>query len=195
MSGLVVRTYSVHVKALYANVESNTRSFTVGVATPPFTINQGTMHLNGYAIVAAGWARNGQDYPGNAQTRTPTGGQPPYTYSSRNTAVASVTSNGKVTGNTNGSTTIDVLDSLGSSVSYSVTVSNVWHLRVRNAETDYNGAIAWRNSLPGAVPMGASALTHMSTVYGTVQNFPLTQYGYWCGLEGGCGGFLPEGIM
>jgi hypothetical protein len=195
MSGLTTRTYSVHVKALYANVESNTRTFTVGAATPPLTINQTNMHLNGYAIVAQGWVRNAQDYPGNAQTRTPTGGVLPYTYSSRNSGIASVTQAGKVTGNRNGSTTIDVRDNLGSTVSYNVSVSNVWHLRVRNAESDYNGAIAWRNSLPGAIAMGASALSHMSTVYGTVQSFPLNQYGYWCCLEGGCGGFLPEGIM
>jgi len=195
-TGLTPRTYTVSVKALYANVESNTRTFTVGVATLPLVINQATMNLNGYAIVAAGWTRNGQNYPGNAQTRTPTGGVLPYTYSSRNPALASVTQGGTVTGNQNGNTTIDVRDDAGSTVSYSVSVSNVWNLRERRSMSNHHGSILWRNSLPGAVGMSAGALNHMQTVYGPSSGFPFPPNdGHWCCLDGGCSGFLPEGIM
>jgi len=188
-TGLTQRTYSVSVKALYANVESATQTFTVGAATQPLVIDQSTMHLNGYAIVAAGWVRNGQDYPGNAQTRTPSGGQLPYRYSSRNDAVASVNSAGKVTGNSNGSTTIDVQDNLGSTVSYSVSVSNVWHLRERRSMSNHHCSILWRNSMPGAVGVGYNLLQHMQTVYGPIAGFPFPAGAvYWCCLEGGCGG-------
>lgn len=192
-TGLTPRTYTVSVKALYANVESATQTFTVGAATQPLVIDQSTMHLNGYAIVAAGWVRNGQDYPGNAQTRTPSGGQSPYTYTSRNAGVASVNSVGKVTGNSNGSTTIDVRDNLGSTVSYNVSVSNVWHLRERRTDSNHYGSILWRNSMPGAVGVSANLMQHMQTVYGPIAGFPFPAGAiYWCCLEGGCGGFLPE---
>jgi uncharacterized protein YjdB len=56
-------------------------------------------------------------------TRTPTGGHPPYTYTSSNTAVATVDAHGLVTSHAIGSTTITVRDTRESSGSYIVTVS------------------------------------------------------------------------
>ena len=157
------------------------------IKAPALSIDVTPMILSGRAIVAAGWPRNGQDYPGNAQARLATGGLSPLKYSSRNPAVAVVVgTNGKVTGMRNGSTYIDVTDAAGSVVSYEVRVSNVWQLRENRAWMTWHQAVAWRKSLPGAVGIYfADGISFLRTVHG----WPLpVQYDsfYWLGVEEGC---------
>ncbi|WP_352289490.1 hypothetical protein, partial [Psychrobacter sp. GW64-MNA-CIBAN-0177] len=66
-----------------------TTSYTA--AYPALYINTATMTLSGTAYIVAGWPKRAE-YPGNTQTRAATGGRPPYTYTSQNPSVATVTS-------------------------------------------------------------------------------------------------------
>jgi uncharacterized protein YjdB len=60
---------------------------------------------------------------GEKYTRTPTGGHPPYTYSSSNPVIATVNANGTVTAIAVGTTTITARDTRNASGSYVVTVA------------------------------------------------------------------------
>ncbi|MGY2195768.1 hypothetical protein [Pseudomonas pergaminensis] len=156
---------------------------------PQLTIDSTRMILNGYAIVAPNWPRNGQDYVGNAQTRTAIGGKKPYTHTSESSAVAIVeASTGKVTGMSNGTTRIKVSDDSGQTVSYEVTVSNVWQLILHPGPIQYGSAIAWRNGIAGAVGMGYyNGVDLMEKVYGPASQFPVPHdSAYWTCLESGC---------
>ncbi len=161
-----------------------TTTYTVAQA---LQIDPSVMNLNGFAIIAF-WGRPAGDYQGNNQTRVATGGRAPYTYTSRNPAVASVTAAGKVTGIANGSTAIDVRDQGGHVVSYTVNVSNVYYLRQNASSLDYNGAINWRNSLPGGRAMSwYGGIDEMMKAYGPVTTWPIPGDGiYWLCLETGC---------
>ena len=150
-------------------------------------IDQSVMNLNGYAVIAFNWPRNGQDYPGNAQIRTASGGRGPYIYTSRNASIASVSTTGKVTGYGNGSTVIDVRDQGGHTVSYSVNVSNVWRVRENASSLSSAEALNWRRSLPGAVGLGwTNGIAHMAIVYGPAAQFPVPYDAYyWVCLDNG----------
>lgn len=152
-----------------------------------FQIDRSDMDLKGFAIIAFNWPRNGQDYPGNAATRVPTGGQPPYTYVSRNSAIAQVTSTGKVTGYSNGVTTIDVRDNAGHWLSYNVYVSNVWAVREYPHSISSADAYNWRRSLPGAIGLDwPNGLEHMQKVYGPSSQFPVPYDAfYWVCIDNG----------
>lgn len=159
---------------------------------PLLTIDPTPMILNGYAIVAPNWPRNGQDYVGNAQTRTAIGGKKPYTYTAENSAVAIVeTSTGKVTGMGNGTTRIKVTDDTGQTASFQVTVSNVWQLIIHPGPIQYGTAIAWKNGIAGAVGMGYyNGVDLMERVYGPASQFPVPHdSAYWTCLESGCDSF------
>ncbi|ROM53855.1 hypothetical protein BK651_13095 [Pseudomonas rhodesiae] len=152
-----------------------------------FQIDRSDMDLNGYAIIAF-WGPPAGDYAGNNGTRVATGGKPPYTYTSRHPAIASVSSAGKVKGLSNGVTTIDVRDQAGNWLSYNVYVSNVYLLRQNASSLKYDEAIAWRNSLPGGSPMSYyGGIEEMMKAYGPVPTWPLPRDGiYWLCLEDGC---------
>ncbi|MFC6301795.1 YncE family protein, partial [Pseudomonas spelaei] len=151
-------------------------------------IDQSVMNLNGRAITVPArwnWIRSG-DYSGNAQTRTVTGGVPPYTYSSRSTEVSVTATGGKVTGMSNGSTFIDVKDSAGNVVSYPVVVSNVWQLREYDSGLNWAQAVAWRKTLPGSQGIYfADGIRLMGDAYGWPIPVPPDAY-YWLCVEEGC---------
>lgn len=155
----------------------------------PLSIDTSTMILNGRAIIAPGWPRNGQEYVGNAQKRSAQGGSPPYTYTSRNSNIVQVTSDsGDVRGMTNGTTYIDVMDKSGKTVSFRVDVSNVWQLLLHPGLLGYPGAIAWRNSVAGAIGVPYyDGVDLMEKVYGPASQFPVPfDSAYWTCLEGSC---------
>ncbi|MCU1737165.1 MULTISPECIES: Ig-like domain-containing protein [unclassified Pseudomonas] len=79
----------------------------------------------------AGWPRL-RDSVGNAATRLPSGGPPPYRYVSSAPAVVSVNAAGKVVGERTGSATITVYDVSNTSVSYPVLVGNVFLLGIQS---------------------------------------------------------------
>ncbi|MFY1667505.1 Ig-like domain-containing protein [Pseudomonas sp. Pseu.R1] len=64
---------------------------------------------------------------GTTVKRTPSGGRPPYTYTSSNPAVAVVDKDGLTSVRGNGSTTITVTDASGENKGYTVAVSGVIH--------------------------------------------------------------------
>jgi hypothetical protein len=155
---------------------------------PPLSIDQTAMNLNGRAITVPAswnWIRKG-DYQGNHQTRVAIGGRPPYTYTSRNPAVASVASTGKVIGVANGSTVIDVRDSLNHSVGYVVNVSNVWQLRENQNSLNWGQAVDWRKSLAGAQGIYFdNGIRLMGDAYGWPIPVPADAH-YWLCVEEGC---------
>lgn len=98
------------------------------LVNPPLMVDQRPLLLNGISVKMPGWTRTGADSINNTAVRAATGGQAPYTYSSSNPAVASVTATGRVVGERNGSATITIADARGARVSYQVQVSNVYTL-------------------------------------------------------------------
>jgi hypothetical protein len=126
VSGLSVAAHNFKAKALYGTgVESATRTFTV---VTRLTIDTTQMTLSGFSVKMPSWPKTGADSIGNTQTRVPTGGVPPYRYSSSNIQVATVDSSGKVTGERNGTATITVTDNTGATASYNVVTGNIWEI-------------------------------------------------------------------
>lgn len=123
-----------------SNVEADAlvfpeRVYTVKAALE-MTIDNSLMRLYAVKLLQNyGWGS--KEVPGNVETRQPTGGTAPYTYQSDDPALASVDSNGKVTGLKNGTTTIRVSDQSGSKVAFAVDVRNVF--RVIKGTATYPG--------------------------------------------------------
>ncbi|XXE30482.1 Ig-like domain-containing protein [Pseudomonas sp. R4-83] len=170
------------------------------------TIDNSLMRLYAVKLLQNyGWGS--KEVPGNVETRQPTGGTAPYTYQSDDPAVASVDSNGKVTGLKNGATTIRVSDQSGSTVSFAVDVRNVF--RVIRGTATYSGnpqgdleAQQWVYSQGGvALPLYLeSFLANFINVYADVFEGtpitlprgkccvmsaipPLAYYGSWMGMH------------
>ncbi|MBC3270166.1 Ig-like domain-containing protein [Pseudomonas sp. SWRI81] len=97
-------------------------------------VDTSLLTLNGI-MVRSNYCRNftGVDAIGNSAVRQPSGGIPPYRYTSSNTRIAAVDAQGKVTGMGNGSATIRITDQSNAQVSYSVAISNVYDLLVGHA--------------------------------------------------------------
>ena len=159
-----------------------TTSYTA--AYPALYINTATMTLSGTAYIVAGWPKRAE-YPGNTQTRAATGGRPPYTYTSQNPSVATVTSTGFVSGMRNGSTNIVVTDRANNQVSYTVSVSNVWQVREDRRGMDWGTAVNWRKSLPGAIGHYGDAIRFMGNAYGWPLPVPYDSW-YWVCTEPQC---------
>ncbi|MGY2252284.1 hypothetical protein [Pseudomonas reactans] len=129
--GLLQRTYSFRVRALYANLESGTRSFTVNRAVP-FSFNTATVVRNQRLYLWRDLTTNPAYRPrNNADTfqHRASGGREPYTYTSSNTACAVVDGNGVVVIRNNGTARITCRDADGTSLGYNVQVSNVVFFR------------------------------------------------------------------
>lgn len=105
------------------------RTYTVSVVKA-LEIDTTPMVLDGFSLqpIAGLIINQNYDYPDNTAIRHPSGGTPPYIYTSSQTNIATVDSNGKVIGKSNGQTTIIVTDAAQSTVSYTVQVSNVFRL-------------------------------------------------------------------
>ena len=176
---LAVKTYAVKVKALYGSGEESA-VWTLTVGEAPLSIAPGTMLLDGIAIKVS-WPRTGREAVGNSAIRTASGGSLPYTYFSTNSAVASVSPQGLVVGNANGTAIIQVEDQKGASVNYNVVVSNVYQLFANELLLNYAEAVNWMNSL-GGTPVGYDALAAMKVVYIS----PYTPSYYWLCTIGGC---------
>lgn len=131
---------------------------------PELIVTPEQMVLDGTAI-KANWPRSGGDAKGNTETRAASGGQPPYTYSSSKPSVATVNASGKVVGEGNGSATITIRDSRGTSVAYTVVVSNIWSAVHNNSPMSAYQAVAWKNTVPGGRAIGADDVAAMKAVY------------------------------
>jgi hypothetical protein len=127
--GLGLGEHRIVAKALYGDKpESNVRTFTVKVATPPLVIDTTPVTLGGkfYGLPAYP-GHDPAHWPANTTiTRVPSSGVAPYTYTSSDPLVASVNSGGFVNVATKkGTVTITVRDGAGQTASYSVSVTNV----------------------------------------------------------------------
>lgn len=152
---------------------------------PDLSISPSEMRLNGLAVKRNGWPTTGQDAPGNAQTRTPTGGVPPYRYESSKSSVATVNAAGKVVGEGNGRATITVTDSRGAAVSYPVVVSNVFSLEIKDPPVSFPNVIAWVRGLGGKAVLHTH-LDVLRKVY--VFPYPMPSFGasVWLPDAPGC---------
>ena len=131
------------------------------------TIVATQLNLNGIAVKFLPWTSNGQDYLNNTATRTATGGSPPYTYQSSNTAAVSVhLTTGKVIGNRNGTSEITVTDNNGNTASYITVVSNVFTLLQNLENLTATQAIAWRKTDPSAIAVENAHFLAMERIYG-----------------------------
>ncbi len=103
------------------------RSYTVSVANA-LEIDMTPMVLDGFSLqpIPGLSINQNYDYPDNTAIRHASGGTPPYSYTSSRTNIATVDSNGKVVGKSNGQTTIVVTDATRSTVTYTVQVSNAF---------------------------------------------------------------------
>lgn len=111
----------------------------------------------------------------NSITRTAFGGRPPYTYTSSNTAVAMVSSTGKVTPRANGAAIISVKDSAGQRAEYQVTMTNVLQVR-------YAGNMPYQPALNDLASRGERMPTsgdigNMQLVFGS--RWPYVADFYW----------------
>ncbi|MDQ0740861.1 hypothetical protein [Pseudomonas sp. W4I3] len=149
-SNLAQRTYSFKVRALYDNLESTTRSFTVD-RTVPFSFNTTTVVRDQRLYLWAGLGTNPAFRPQhNLDTfqHRASGGREPYTYASSNPACAVVDSTGAVVIRNNGSTRITCRDAQGTTLGYDVQVRNVAFFR------DYGGGGGYKECLKQAASRG-----------------------------------------
>ncbi|MFJ2486568.1 C-type lectin domain-containing protein [Pseudomonas sp. NPDC087639] len=131
-------------------------------------------------------------------TQTATGGRSPYTYTSTNAAVATVTrEGGTVTCKTNGSTTINIVDENGAQASYVLTVSGIRTL-LRNDSTwrtwpeaqSYcqarGGRLATLNEMRAFFDLYARQQTDVAALLGwpIIQGHDSALFGVWLG-DGG----------
>jgi len=122
----------------------------LSVTRPPLAIDQSLMSLDGIKLMQDyGWAT--KEVVGNVEVREASGGVPPYRYASSDDAIASVTSNGKVEGLKNGTATLSVTDDTGTTLRYSVLVSNLYKIQVDNRPLLISEAMNWIRSVGGEV--------------------------------------------
>lgn len=107
------------------------------------------MILQGFSVKIPQWPKTGEDSIGNTAVRTPIGGVPPYTYLSSEPLTASVTPQGKVTGLKSGVSTIYVVDQEGTTLTYLVSVTNVYRLQINDQLLTSPESVSWMNSMQG----------------------------------------------
>ncbi|WP_157123234.1 hypothetical protein [Pandoraea vervacti] len=153
--------------------------------TPEFVISPSQMTLNGMAVKNPDWPQYA-DATGNTQTRSASGGVPPYSYTSSRPTVASVNANGKVVGEGNGSATITVQDSVGNKGSFPVVVSNVYGVAWNNTVgLTIAQAYAWRDSIGGrGIAYAEAAVINQTLVVGNWQG---GSYPHWGCTPSNCG--------
>lgn len=181
--GLTVARHSLTAKAMDAS-GGTSKAWEFNVIDE-MVIDRQPMILNGLSVKMPEWPTTGNDSIGNTQVRQPTKGLPPYSYASSDSTVASVSSDGKVTGNKNGSAFIVVLDSGGQSATYNVSVSNVYRLRINEQPMTALRAVEWRESLQDATYCFDAAIYDMQRVYG--HTLPIPTNIWQCFYrDGGC---------
>ncbi|MDT8905910.1 MULTISPECIES: hypothetical protein [Pseudomonas] len=127
---------------------------TYRVTAEPLIVDPTPMRLDGIKFFQSyGLAQ--REVPNNTGTRTPTGGVPPYSYTSLNPQTASVSDVGKVAGLRNGVTTVVIKDSAGAEVHYEVVVENIVRLLRREGPTTAADVHAWARQIGWNLPKAA----------------------------------------
>jgi hypothetical protein len=120
-----VGTHSITARALYgSNPVSNVWSFEVKSPVPPLSFGQDVaLSLTTYHVARG---RPPTNPPAHATyTRTATGGEPGYSYSSSNANVAVIDQNGRVVPVGNGQAVMTATDSKGRTATHTVTISGI----------------------------------------------------------------------
>ncbi|MBV4459722.1 Ig-like domain-containing protein [Pseudomonas sp. COR58] len=118
--------HSITAKAVSTGQVSNARSFTV---VSPLSFNTSPVTLSGKIYLLPAYPNLLPAFgPGTSVRHQASNGQPPYTYTSSNQAVAVVDSTGLVTVRGRGTASITAKDATNQSLSYSVSVSGVIHV-------------------------------------------------------------------
>ncbi|MHC8394999.1 Ig-like domain-containing protein [Pseudomonas sp. LB3P93] len=142
---------------------SNGLEFVVGQALE-LILDPSAMVLDGFNISIAGtgldWVLTGNDPDGTADTRVPTGGNPPFTYRSSHPNIASVDSNGRVRSEGNGSATIYVSDQ-HQTKSYQVTTSNVITYLYNPTGMHHRAYLDWVTRVSGSFLDHSKIQTHI----------------------------------
>lgn len=142
------------------------------------SVDNSLLTLDGISV-RVNWPRSGADSIGNTAVRQAKGGHPNYTYTSNNQAVANVDPlSGKVTGNKNGTATISIKDDKNNTVSYPVTVRNVFNLITNDNFVTADKAVQWRQSLSNGTIISQAALLDMHRTY--INPLPTRQHYWYC---------------
>ncbi|MGY1953281.1 Ig-like domain-containing protein [Pseudomonas pergaminensis] len=142
------------------------------------SVDNSLLTLDGISV-RVNWPRSGADSIGNTAVRQAKGGHPNYTYTSNNQAVANVDPlSGKVTGNKNGTATISIKDDKNNTVSYPVTVRNVFNLITNDNFVTADKAVQWRQSLSNGTIISQAALLDMRRTY--INPLPTRQHYWYC---------------
>ncbi|WP_263974319.1 hypothetical protein [Pseudomonas lactucae] len=153
-SNLAQRRYSFKVRALYDDLESTTRSFTVD-RTVPFNFHTSTVVRNQRLYLWRDLNTNPAYRPHSSVDTfqyQASGGRQPYTYTSSNTACAVVDANGVVVIRNNGSAYISCRDAVGTTLSYLVQVSNVVFFRDYGTGGGYKACLFQAYQRGGRLP-------------------------------------------
>jgi hypothetical protein len=130
-----------HSSPVYSNVRTLTVLHDFIVDTSPLNLSGSNYIVD---ITAFGWTRTDDDPDGTAATRTASGGLSPYTYTTSNPAVASVTPQGRIRSEGNGTATITVRDASAQTKTFNVTASNVRTIiKSPTIIIGYASALAW----------------------------------------------------
>ncbi|SEN69533.1 Ig-like domain (group 2), partial [Pseudomonas sp. ok272] len=147
-------SHSLTAKALYGSQQSSAPYAVTVITTPELIIDQEPMVLDGIKLIQNdGWLT--KEVAGNVKSRTPTGGQGPFTYESSRPDIASVDGNGKVSGLKQGQAQITVKDALQNSATYSVTVSNVYRMLRNWVYREFTGHVSWIEASGGITATAA----------------------------------------
>lgn len=151
LTGLDAKAYSLKAKALYGSgQESAVKGFTVA---SPITIDPTQMVLSTWTFLSSTGAVPPNPYEGAYGYRQPTGGVPPYQYSSSAPNIAHVDVNtGKVTSFGNGAAIIYAVDKNGEHASYPVAVSNVFVAFGTGINGTYKQCSAAASAQGGRIP-------------------------------------------
>ncbi|NTZ98278.1 Ig-like domain repeat protein [Pseudomonas koreensis] len=157
VTGLSVAAHSFTAIALYGSGQVSA-AWTLNVVEA-ITIVASPMVLAGPHLVPGPapytprWDRTAYIPPGATGTRVATGGVPPYTYTSADNDICTVNSNtGAVVSVRNGTTNIVVTDTTGARVQYPVQCSGVYELLHGQTGMDYDAAVTFISTIPGARP-------------------------------------------
>jgi hypothetical protein len=182
VTGLVEGTHSFIVKSLYGNgLESSPWSLT---RRAPLEVADPNVSLRGTQIISAPvpynpqFSRTKYVIPGTTDVRIPTGGKPPYTYTSSNPNIVTVEQTGVMSSTGNGRATITIRDSVGDSVVIQVQCENVYQLLAGNLLYTFSAYEEWLTGTD-CVPPGASR--YFNAIQFAYEGFPADAFPsvYW----------------
>ncbi|WP_460098061.1 hypothetical protein [Pseudomonas sp. H3_C08] len=146
VSNLKEEKHSFTAQALYGEgqISEPARTLTVIseliVDTSPLNLNQLNYSID---MIAAGWLRTGNDPAGTSETRTVSGGLPPYSFTTNAPQIASVDGDGCIRSEGNGEAVITVSDALGQTKTITVKCSNVRRVLISPNQMVPSSALAW----------------------------------------------------